>query len=270
MVAVVSACLLLLFSAIAVLFLVPGQPATATARTIVIEETRGVEMVNVLVPVQRIEAGLALEPSMFRQESRPKLGLTPNVVRGFGEIKGYFSRALILPDRPLDTDSITQVKPTNPMTANIPEGFRAVTIRTDVTSSVEGWARAGAHVDVIWASVIRGRQAVTAIVQNAKILSAERQMDGNVNGAPVPSTVTLLVTEHDAERIQLAQTSGSLNLSLRGDNDPGKASSAGGVVTIDTLLGVQPERQNDENVAIVRLGGEEFKLVGRKLVPARE
>jgi pilus assembly protein CpaB len=191
----------------------------------------------VLVPVREIEAGLALEPTMFRREPRPQVGVSPRVVRDFEEIQGLFARSLIVPGQPLHRDYITTVKPTNAITANIPEGHRAVTISVDARSSVEGWVRPGARVDVIWASSIRGRPGVTVIVQNALVLSAERNPDPKVQpGAPVPNTVTLLVTADDAARINLAQTTGSLTLQLRGDNDPGKG-RAGGSITVEDLYG---------------------------------
>lgn len=183
-----------------------------------------------------------------------------------------YARSAISKDSPVHQDFITSIRPTNLITANIPEGYRAVTIRVDATSSVEGWARAGANVDVVWASTIRGRQGVTVIVQNAKVLSAERQVEtGTQPGTPVPSTVTLLVTADDAAKIQLATTTGSLSLSLRGDDDTGKGST-GRSITVDDLLGssqqvVNPTERRD---GTVRIGGEEFFLQNGQLIPKGE
>jgi pilus assembly protein CpaB len=218
--------------------------ASATApKTVVVTqsvEESPVKMVDVLVPVREIDAGVALEPSMFRKESRPQVGVSPRVVRDFEEIRNQFARSLVVPGQPLHRDYITSVRPTNAITANIPEGHRAVTISVDARSAVEGWVRPGAKVDVVWASSIRGQPGVTVIVQNAHVLSAERQTDTKTQpGAPVPSTVTLLVSAEDAAKIQLAQTTGSLTLQLRGDNDPGKG-RAGGSITISDLYGGNP------------------------------
>ena len=250
-----------LFLAVAFLSLYSGASATAPKTVVVTQpQTESVKMVDVLVPVREIEAGSPLEPAMFRRESRPQGVVSPRAVRDFEEIQSQFARSLIVAGQPLHRDYITSVKPTNPITANIPEGHRAVTISVDAKSAVEGWVRPGARVDVVWASTIRGKPGITVIVQNARVLSAERQTDTKVQaGEKVPSTVTLLVTADDAAKIQLAQTTGSLTLQLRGDNDPGKGRQ-GGSITLDDLYGIT----NDTKPAIadctgsVVLGGAKY------------
>jgi pilus assembly protein CpaB len=249
------------------------------------------EFAEVLVPVQQIEPGTALEPTMFKKEKRPKLGLPQRVVKDFEEVKGQYSRSIIVADLPLSQEYLTQVKPANTITARIPEGYRAVTINVDIRTSVEGWARPGARVDVIWASRIRNKEAVTVIVQNAVILSAERQTEssnqqaqqsGILPGrqpqaqAAVPNTVTLLVSAKDAQKIQLASTTGSLSLSLRGDTDAGQG-QASGSITIDQLISDNAPQEQQPNgkepiEGTVRIKGpsgnyEEWVLKGGRLEP---
>jgi len=269
----VGAFAFVLFSALAVLFLMSGQ-TKATTKTVVVEKEAEIKMADVLVPVDTIEAGETLEPQMFRKESRPQVGLSSRVVRDFEEIKGHYSRSLIVADQPLHRDYITNIRPTNALTVKIPEGFRAVTISVDAKSSVEGWARPGARVDVIWASRIKGQPAVTEIVQNAEVLSAERQtdMEGKAGGV-VPSTVTLLVTAKDAAKIQLAQTTGSLSLNLRGDNDGGKGSPGGSITLADLTGNTEGEAPRPNSQGTVKMRGkngklEEWEFRDGKLVPA--
>jgi Flp pilus assembly protein CpaB len=210
------------------------------------------EMVDVLVPIQKIEGGAGLEPIMFRKEKRPKIAVTDRVIRDFDQIKGFYSRSVIYPDQPLVNDYITQIKPVNSITASIPVGFRAVTFTVTATTSVEGWAKAGARVDVAWGSVIRGQHAITVIVQNAKIISADRQVEGappNPDAPPVPTTVTLLVSAKDAQKISLASALGPLSLHLRGDNDGEKQATLIGSLTAKDLLGDGID-DNDKDEAI--------------------
>ncbi|MDZ4784512.1 MAG: Flp pilus assembly protein CpaB [bacterium] len=234
-----------------------------------------VAMVEVLVPVQSLEPGVRLEPSMFRKESRPKEGLPRKVVRDYEEIKGTFARSIIASDAPLLSDYITTTRPTSVITPEIPDGYRAATIRVDAQTAVEGWARPGARVDIVWTTQNRGKQAVITIVQNAKVLSAEQLTQGQAEETgkafAVPSTVTLLVTAQDAKKIQLAKTSGTLSLTLRGDNDLGK-SEMGGTITFDDLLGTT-EKTVDEDPNIqgtIKIGGVEYKLVNGKMIPTSE
>jgi pilus assembly protein CpaB len=268
----VGAFAVLLFSSLAFLFMYSGS-SKATTTTVVVEKEAEIKMADVLVPIEAIEAGQALEPVMFRKESRPQVGLSSRVVKDFEEIKGHYSRSLIVAEQPLHRDYITNIRPTNALTVKIPEGYRAVTISVDAKSSVEGWARPGARVDVIWASRIRDQPAVTEIVQNAQVLSAERQTDTNTkSGGLVPSTVTLLVTAKDAAKIQLAQTTGSLSLNLRGDTDGGKGSE-GGVVTLADLTGTAAksnETARSQNTLKMRGKNgkmEEWEFRDGRLVP---
>jgi pilus assembly protein CpaB len=243
----------------------PNQP-----QEIVREVAAPIETVSVLVPLQTIEAGQELRPTMFKKEERPKAGLPPRVVRDFEEIKGYFSRSMIAADSPLITDYITQIKPSSVITARIPEGYRAVTIRVDAQSAVEGWVRPGAKVDVVWATTVRGKSTVSTIVENAEILSAESSTDAQQGAGGkammVPSTVTLMITAQDAQRIQLAKTTGTLSLNLRGDSD-GKSSGRGSVNVDDLLRNGAAEETGPQCQGKVKLSGVEYCVMGGEMIP---
>ena len=238
---------------------------------VVIEREAEIKMASVLVPVKEIAAGMPLDPSMFRVDQRPQVGVDSRTVKDFEEIKGgYYARTLILSGQPLLKDLITPIRPTSDVTANIPEGYRAVTIKVDARTSVEGFTRPGAKVDVVWASSIKGQPGVTVIVQNAKVLAAERQTQtDNQNAAPVPNTVTLLVSAADAAKIQLASTTGSLSLQLRGDLDTGAGGRFESITVSDLLGGSSTVSGEDKIVGTVTIGGVKYHVKpGGKMVPA--
>ena len=271
--AVVAALVLLVLGL--VLFVKASPGGSAPVASAPVQDT-SIEMVEVLVPLQTVEAGAALEPSMFRKEARPRIGISKQIVRDFEEIKGFYARSLIAADQPLHSDYITQIRPTNAITAKIPEGYRAVTINVDARTSVEGWVKPGAKVDVSWAYRVSGKEAVAVIVKNAQVLSTERSTDTDQaarQGAPVPNTVTLLVSSKDAQKIQLAQTSGTLTLSLRGDGDSGRDEVLG-AITIEDLTGTreQPGQSQPPAGGTVRIRNadgkfEEYVLRNGKLEP---
>jgi pilus assembly protein CpaB len=245
---ILSAFLLVVCGFVAIVFLASG-PSTANQPTAVVIHEPQIEMADVLVPVQKIDQGTALEQSMFRKEKRPRVGLSANVVKDFEQVQGYYAAALIVSDQPLNQEYITKVRPINQITERIPIGYRAVTIRVDNKTAVEGWVVPGARVDVVWATSIQGKQAIQVIVENALVLSADKS--GEVNPqkqvAAAPSTITLQVTTEDAKKVQLASISGSLSLSLRGDKDVGD-SAPSSPLTVDDLLG----RTNGERAAPVQ------------------
>ena len=264
---------LLALSAFVVFYLLnsSGKSKQATAVAVPVEQEEiQIKMTKVLVPVKEIAAGSELIPNMFKVESRPTVGITGRAVKNFEAIKGYFAKSLIVPGQPLYMDYISAERPINTLTASIPEGFRAVTISVDQRSSVEGWARPGARVDVVWASRIRGQPGVTVIVENAKVLSAERDTKTESEpGKPVPSTVTLLVSAKDAAKIQLAATTGSMSLSLRGDID-GVGGNAVGSITVDDLLGSTQSVEEGDYDGKVIIDGQEWYLKKGELIPAAD
>ena len=263
---------LLALSAFMVFYLLssPDQSSKHNSVAVPVEQEEiQIKMTNVLVPVKEIAAGSELAPNMFKIESRPSVGITGRAVKNFEAIKGYYSKSLIVPGQPLYMDYISADRPINTLTAAIPEGFRAVTIRVDQRSGVEGWARPGAKVDVVWASRIRGQPGVTVIVENAKVLSAERDTKTETEpGQAVPSTVTLLVSAKDAAKIQLAATTGSMSLSLRGDVDS-VGGNAVGSITVDDLLGSSQQATEEEDYdGKVIIEGQEWYLKKGELIPA--
>lgn len=278
-VALLSLFFLLVFSGLAVVLLKSSSTPATVQQPVVEEVVPTVEMVRVLIPLRSIRVGDPLEPALFRRESRPKATVAGDVIGDFAEIAGMFAKVQISAGRPITIEQISASRPSSLITSDIPEGYRAVTIRVDVTSSVEGWARAGAFVDVVWTSRIQGKPAVIVIVQNAKILSAERVREVKEQagaGGPVPNTVTLLVTAAEAQKIQLAQHNGSLSLQLRGESSKGKIDAEMAPLTIDDLLGIRHSPQQREDIkGTVRLRGDDGKwetwvYKDGRLVPAEQ
>ena len=95
-------------------------------------------------------------------------------------------------------------------------------------------------MDVIWVTSFTGRRTASVIAPNAKVLSANRRVEGAAATAPrgptvqrqkkadesgIPATVTLLLTSRDAMRVRLAALHGRLSLVLRGVDDSGMVGS---------------------------------------------
>ncbi|MCS6893505.1 MAG: Flp pilus assembly protein CpaB [Deltaproteobacteria bacterium] len=255
---------------ISVIFILSALSDNSESKTVVQVEPVE-EFTSILVPVRDIQVGEQLASSLFRFEKRPASTIPPGTITSMEELNNKFARVPLAMGMMINKEHLVETKPTNLITANIPEGYRAITIRVNETSSVEGWARPGANVDVLWVSDINGKQGLTTIVENAKVLSAERQIDPNSGpDATVPSTVTLLVSSQDAAKIQLASTTGTLSLLLRGDNDL-SSSSLRTAITVDDLLGksgVSKDKKPHKGQGTVRIGADEFYLIDGELVPA--
>ncbi len=196
------------------------------------------ELVQVVIANRSINPGEQFNSSNVQSVMLPSQQVGGGAVKSFNELLNSYSVAKIDANNPIYQGQVSKEKPTNAITAQIPEGHRAVTIRVDATTGVEGWARAGARVDVSWIGNVLGRPSVTTIVHNAEVLSAERQTTENAQAnQPLPSTVTLLVKADDAQKIQLARSAGSLTLSLRGTQDSGGQSTSSSTITINDIIG---------------------------------
>lgn len=123
----------------------------------------------------------------------------------------------------------------------IPDGMRAMAVRTDEVTDMGGLLFPGTHVDVM-ATLhpfgSNGARTVT-VVQNVEVLATGKQMTPDPAGKPISvSVVTILISPTDAQKVALAQQQGSLHIVLRNGGDqvilPDRASElsalTGGVV----------------------------------------
>ena len=109
------------------------------------------------------------------------------------------------------------------------------TIRVDDTQAGDGIIRPGSIVDVSWVRTSNGVPSVSYIVQNAKVLLADRQIDPSWKpGMPTPGTITLLVSAEDFKKMELGKTVGKLGLALRGPDGIGYGDT-GGLLTLKDL-----------------------------------
>lgn len=210
----------------------PSGAATQTEPTTAVVEAAG--QVDLIVPTDNIVPGVALEPTMFRRDKRSEEVVGPEIVRDFEEVRGLYTKGLLIANQPINRDLLTSLQPVNALTASIPTGYRAIAITVDATSSVEGWAQPGARVDVFWVTTLTGRRTVSMVAANAKVLSANSKTEASQQqrdpakaaAEEIPNTVTLLLSNKDALRVRLASLHGRLSLVLRGSEDSGAVASS--------------------------------------------
>lgn len=150
-----------------------------------------------------------------------------------------FAKRLINANMPIVRDDIDDNPPLNLL--QIPPGYRASTITVDSRSGVEGFAKPNSRVDVLWTYTQDGRKKVATIARFVKVLSVAGATQAEGQKVSVNSkggtTVTLLVTEKDAKKIELARTLGAISLSLVGEQETGTKSNEPDTITIQDLIG---------------------------------
>jgi pilus assembly protein CpaB len=115
------------------------------------------------------------------------------------------------------------------LTTKIPDGMRALALRSDEVVGVAGFLFPGSHVDVLvtYRSTTAPEPATATVLQNVEVLAAGSQVQPSLDGKPSSvNVVTVLVTPNDAERVVLASTQGTIHFVLRNGEDHGQVDSA--------------------------------------------
>jgi pilus assembly protein CpaB len=104
----------------------------------------------------------------------------------------------------------------------IPDGMRAVALRSDEVVGVAGFLVPGSHLDVLVTYRADGAVgALTAtVVQNAVVIATGHQTEPDPSGKTADVTVvTLLLTPEQSQRAVLASTQGAIHFILRNGAD---------------------------------------------------
>jgi pilus assembly protein CpaB len=108
------------------------------------------------------------------------------------------------------------------ITVKIPNGMRAISLRSDEVVGVAGFLLPGTHVDVlVTLRTSNNPEPVTAtVLQDVEVLATGQKIEPDPEGKPTSATVvTLLVTPEDAEKVTLASTQGTVHFVLRNGVD---------------------------------------------------
>jgi pilus assembly protein CpaB len=108
------------------------------------------------------------------------------------------------------------------LAGKIPDGMRAIALRSDEVVGVAGFLLPGSRLDVLVTYRTDGSSEprTSTVLQNAEVLAAGHQVQPDPEGKPASVTVvTLLLKPEDAERAVLASTQGSIHFVLRNGSD---------------------------------------------------
>lgn len=199
----------------------PSEASTAPK----IEEPQ-VFRAEILVPIETVPVGQALQPTMFRKELKNEEAVTGDMIRGFDELKGMYARGVLVKNQPIFKGALTNRQPVHVLTAMIPKNYRALAIQVEhpLLDNVDGWAQPGTDVDVVWITSIFGKETAAVLAGPVRILASNKATEWSAAKTAASQadrlvTVTLLVTARDAARISLASLNGKISLGLRGLGD---------------------------------------------------
>jgi pilus assembly protein CpaB len=120
------------------------------------------------------------------------------------------------------------------LSAVIPEGYRAMTVKVDDAAGISGFIQPGTMVDVVVTidpaeGAARQDPVSKIVLQNIKVLANGQNIDKPENEREANSVkaVTLQVTPEQAEKLALASAEGKLQLVMRNQIDQGDEQTPG-------------------------------------------
>ena len=109
------------------------------------------------------------------------------------------------------------------LASRIPDGMRAVALRSDEIVGVAGFLIPGSRLDVLVTYSPDHVDPMTAtVLENALVIATGHQIEPDPTGkTPDATVVTLLLTPEQAQRAVLASTQGAIHFVLRNGGDSG-------------------------------------------------
>jgi pilus assembly protein CpaB len=146
----------------------------------------------------------------------------------FSRPEQIVGRSLIYPvsaNQPLLQNALAAPGSGMGLSVKIPDGMRAISIRSNDVVGVAGFLYPGSHVDVLL--TYRPDNAATpltqTILQDVNVLTAGQTLEPDPKGRPQPvNVVTLLLSPRDAQKLVLATQQGSVQFVLRNGADQNK------------------------------------------------
>ena len=108
------------------------------------------------------------------------------------------------------------------LTVKIPEGMRAVSVKSNDVIGVAGFLYPGSHVDVLVTSKLENspNPLTQTVLSNVEVLVAGQKIEPDPAGKPeTVNVVTLLLKPEDGEKLVLASTQGTIQFVLRNGAD---------------------------------------------------
>jgi pilus assembly protein CpaB len=217
--------------AMLVVSVIIGLVATIVASGWVAQQGRAASK-KVVVAAIDIELGSRLNPQLLKIIDWPSGSLPAGAFDDPQALQDRVVKTSILRGEPLLEAKLAPVGSTGGLSAVIPEGKRAITVRVNDVVGVAGFALPGNYVDIVVNTQVEGeasgdRQISKIVLEHILVLAVAQEANRDETKPKVVNAVTLEVTPDQAERLDLARSVGTLSLVLRNQIDKDGAETAG-------------------------------------------
>ncbi len=217
--------------AMLVLSVVIGLVATVVAAGWVAQQGRAASN-KVVVAAVDIDLGSRLNPQLLKTVDWPSSSLPSGAIIDPQALQDRVVKTSVMRGEPILEAKLAPVGSSGGLSAVIPEGKRAITVRVNDVIGVAGFALPGNYVDIVVNTQIdnegHGDKQISKIVlEHILVLAVAQEANRDETKPKVVNAVTLEVTPEQAEKLDLARSVGSLSLVLRNQIDKQGAETAG-------------------------------------------
>jgi pilus assembly protein CpaB len=188
---------------------------------------------RVVVAKVAIPVGTKIIPEQVMVVQFSKESTPDGVFDSTEKLVGRVAIMNIAPREPVTESRLAPEGTAGGLSAVIPEGYRAMTVKVDDVVGISGFIMPGTLVDVvvvITPSDTSNQDPISKIVlQSIKVLANGQNIDKPESEREPNSVkaVTLLVTPEQAEKLALAASEGKLQLVMRNSIDEGDEQTSG-------------------------------------------
>jgi pilus assembly protein CpaB len=190
-----------------------------------------------------VALGSRITPEMIRLVDWPQGSVPPGAFSDLQALDGRVVITSLQRGEPFLEGKLAPIGTKGGLSAVVPEGKRAMTVRVNDVIGVAGFALPGTYVDVMVntqeesARNDRDHAISKIVLERILVLAVAQEADRDSTKPKVVQAVTLEVTPTDAEILDLARSVGTLSLVLRNQTESQTAGTAG--VTKAMLLGMK-------------------------------
>ena len=183
--------------------------------------------VKIIAAAKDIQPGVPVAAESVKRIDWPSALAVPGILTKQEDVVGHVLNTSVPANEPIFQHDIASAGNSG-LSARIPDGLRAVAVKTNEVNNLAGFLFPGSHVDVL--ATLKGENNKSynrTVLQNVQVLSAGEKIVADPNGKPENvKIVTVLVTPEDSQKLALAMEQGTIQLALRNQGDEQKVDSA--------------------------------------------
>ena len=189
---------------------------------------------RIAVAAVELQLGGRITPDSVRMVEWPSGSVPNGAFNDLAKLDGRVAITGIQPGEPILESRLAPDGTKGGLSAVVPEGKRAITVRVNDVVGVAGFALPGNYVDILVNTENTGAnrnsedQMISKIVlERILVLAIAQEANRDETKPKVVNAVTLEVTPEQAERLDLARSVGNLSLVLRNQVDSNPTETAG-------------------------------------------